>query len=81
VRRLEAHVASLTDELEARRREVGQLHTLLAQTNQRLLTAVPVAGAEDAPPAASEPDRPETQNGAAESWPERRRWWQRLLWG
>jgi hypothetical protein len=24
---------------------------------------------------------PETQNGAAEPWPERRRWWQRVLWG
>jgi len=82
VQRLEAHVASLTDEVEARRREVGQLHTLLAQTNQRLLTAE-ASATPGAPVVAGE-----AQNGRAEvhdtppaePWPETRRWWQRLLW-
>ena len=78
VARLSAHVEDLRDQLKAREREVGQLqlHTLLAQANQRRLTDGPlVADAEEAPPPA--------QNGAAHGlqWPERRAWWQRLLWG
>ena len=38
VTRLEAHVADLRGQLQAREREVGQLHTLLAQAHQCLLT-------------------------------------------
>jgi len=78
VQRLEAHVASLTDEVEARRREVGQLHTLLAQTNQRLLADGLSRNGQ-----VSEPTRPPETHDApqAEPWPEARRWWQRLLWG
>jgi len=73
VARLSAHVDDLREQLRAREREAGQLHTLLAQANQRLLAdgrADRSAGLSD-------------RNGSApptESWPEGRRWWQRLLW-
>jgi hypothetical protein len=73
--RLSAHVEDLRDQLKAREREVGQLHTLLAQANQRRLTdGQLVTDAEAAPP--------QPPNGAAQAdqWPARRRWWQRLLW-
>lgn len=95
VRRLEAHNASLTEELAARRREVAELHV----TVNRLVLALP-------PPAIAtngvshdhiqddlhdhiEPGEavyadglaPQTQGGAAPGAVGRRRWWQRLLWG
>jgi hypothetical protein len=90
-----AHAGRLEEELAARRREqdeereahhrqVQALMALLGQSQQRQL----------APPVEDESDRdapdegtstnghaPPTQNGAAEPWPERRRWWQRVLWG
>jgi excisionase family DNA binding protein len=89
VRRLEETLALAREELEVRRREqeaereahrreVEQLHTLLAQAHQLAL-----------PPSALSTSA--TENGRAEVDPEpesapspegaTRRWWQRLLWG
>ena len=53
---------------------MGQLHTLLAQAHQRLLTDGQAAEASAVAPA------PETQSAPAPEW-KARRWWQRLLWG
>lgn len=58
----------LWGELEARRREVERLHTLLAQAQARVLPA----SAEAAQPASSVP---QTAPAAAEE----RRWWRRLF--
>jgi len=74
VARLSAHVEDLREQLRAREREVGQLHTLLAQAHQRLLTDGQAAGASAVAPA------PETASAPSPQW-ESRRWWQRLLWG
>ena len=80
VTRLEAHVADLRGQLQAREREVGQLHTLLAQAHHRLLTDGRAAEASAVAPATPH------QNGVARHTPPSpewgaRRWWQRLLWG
>jgi len=74
---LQAHVDDLRRQLEDRTREVGQLHTLLAQAHARLLTVSQVStlGESPAPPAHA------TQSAPQAGWPEGRRWWQRLLWG
>ncbi len=77
--RLEAHNVDLqrrveeqARHLEDRAREVRELHTLLAQ-NQRLLTDSS---------AGSQGGHVSTQReNTAPEWPERRRWWQRLVWG
>jgi excisionase family DNA binding protein len=78
IARLEAHNRDLQQRveeqsryLEDRAREVRELHTLLAQT-QRLLTDSSM-GSQDGQVTT------QTQNAAPE-WPERRRWWQRLVW-
>jgi hypothetical protein len=77
---LQAHVDDLRRQLEDRTREVGQLHTLLAQAHARLLTESQVStlGESVGSHQDSEPPKSAAQ---AEPWPERRRWWQRLLWG
>jgi excisionase family DNA binding protein len=77
---LQAHVDDLRRQLEDRTREVGQLHTLLAQAHQRLLTVDQVTTHGES--AGGQTD-PQTPTGAAHGqlWPERRSWWQRLLWG
>jgi hypothetical protein len=91
VRRLEELVVFLRDELaerrrefheeqEARRREVQQLHTLLAQAQQRALPAPEawVPGAENgivAPTPAEEPPGEEVAVAGAPMAPARRPWW------
>ena len=86
MRRLEAHVADLRDQLKAREREVAELHV----TMNRLLLALPAPApatstngvahgqaAELAVPAPSAP--PETQRAPPDP-PAGRSWWRRL-WG
>jgi hypothetical protein len=57
--------------LEAQAERIGRLELELEQSRARVaeLEAVPVSNGQA-----------ETQN-AAPGWPERRRWWQRLVWG
>ncbi len=67
VRRLEQLVDVLQAELEARRREVEQLHIVLSQQARALALPAP----QDIPPPATEaPRRPPRQDGPS--------WWQRL---
>ena len=66
---LQAHVDDLRRQLEDRTREVGQLHTLLAQAHARLTLGSQVDTLGES--AGTQPD-PQTAP---------RRWWQRLLWG
>lgn len=62
---LQAHVDDLRRQLEDRAREVRELHTLLAQAHQRLLTEGPVS--------------PHGESVGTQA--ERRPWWRRLWWG
>jgi hypothetical protein len=94
VRRLEAHVADLRDQLKAREREVAELHV----TMNRLLLALPapagvvatstngiahgLAASANAEQGAGAPDgEPDAASANAE--PAGRSWWQRLrlVWG
>jgi hypothetical protein len=90
-----AHTARLEEELSARRRELDEerdahhrqvqaLMALLGQSQQ--LQLAPPAEDTDGVAVREErggitPATPQTQTAAAEPWPERRRWWQRLVWG
>jgi hypothetical protein len=90
-----AHTARLEEELSARRRELDEerdahhrqvqaLMALLGQS-QQLQLAPPAEDtngvAVHAVSGGSDPTTPQTQNGATAEEPERRRWWQRLLFG
>jgi DNA-binding Lrp family transcriptional regulator len=95
VTRLEEHVGDLRRRVDDQAREIAELHRLLAQQQQLLLMAPRAATQPDSQPsihldsqilgeqAATQPDRyVASQNGeASAAWPEKRRWWQRVLWG
>ena len=68
LRRLEEQVALLHEEVNVRRREVQQLHTLLAQAQQLALPA-PVA------PATHHDSQDEHQGERQDATPLRRSWW------
>ena len=74
----EAHNVDLRERVNDQAREIAELHRLLANQQQLLLMA---PKAEPAPVEVGANGRASTQNGAASEWPERRRWWQRLVWG
>jgi transposase-like protein len=93
VRRLEEHVADLRRRTDDQAREIAELHRLLANQQQLLLMA-PQAATQTATQTATQgvATQPGTHvasqvatqdEGTAqpELWPERRPWWQRLLWG
>ena len=63
-----ALLAPLHAELKAQAEELGTLRERCAALQAQLAEATSTNG------------QAETQDGAA-SWPERRRWWQRLVWG
>jgi hypothetical protein len=87
IRRLEEHVADLRRRTDDQAREISELHRLLANQQQLLLMApqaasqmdIQVSTQEEAMQAASQ--MPTQKEGAGPKWPERRRWWQRLVWG
>lgn len=95
VGRLEEHVGDLRRRVEDQAREIAELHRLLAQQQQLLLMAPRAATQPDSQSPIhldsqivgeqvdTQPDsHTASQNGGAtESWPERRRWWHRVLWG
>jgi hypothetical protein len=78
VTRLEAHNVDLRERVNDQAREIAELHRLLANQQQLLLMA---PKAEPQSVEAVTNGHAQTQNGAASEWPERRRWWQRVLWG
>jgi DNA-binding Lrp family transcriptional regulator len=94
VTRLEEHVGDLRRRVDDQAREIAELHRLLAQQQQLLLMAPRSATQPDSQQpihldsqfvgeqAATQPDRhAASQNGEASvAWPEKRRWWQRVLW-
>ena len=72
VRRLEEQVALLHEEVTVRRREVQQLHTLLAQAQQ---LALPAPAAPVDRPATRQNSQDEHQGDRPDATPQRRSWW------